>query len=357
MYSKANRPETMTRKLIINCLLSSLFLIFLQILHPAKTQAQFAVADALLQQNSKQYGGQLAALVWKDDSLYYKKEIGEFNINTQVPMGAASSWMTVALVMHFVDQGKLSLDDPVSRYLPVFAKYSKGYLTIRHCLTHTTGLETEKGGIEKFFQRKKFGSLEEEVESFASKREIINNPGEAVSYSNMGINIAGRVLEVVGKKSFDRLMAEKITRPLGMKRTTFSSEYAVNPYSGAISTPSDFVRFLTMLLNKGTYKGKKILSEESVQSMETYQNKELQPSPLPLPLQGYDQSFAAWVQQKDSNGNPQVLVSPGLIGGFVYLDKCRNTAGVIAVKAQPKEEKENIYLKVKEAVDATVSCK
>lgn len=45
--------------------------------------------------------------------------------------------------MTFVDQGKLSLDDKVSRYIPVLTKYSKGYITIRDCLAHLTGIESE----------------------------------------------------------------------------------------------------------------------------------------------------------------------------------------------------------------------
>ncbi len=56
--------------------------------------------------------------------------------------------------MTFVDQGKISLDDPVANYLPIYAKYAKSYLTIRHCLANTTGMADEKGGIEKFFSEK-----------------------------------------------------------------------------------------------------------------------------------------------------------------------------------------------------------
>jgi CubicO group peptidase (beta-lactamase class C family) len=89
--------------------------------------------------------------------------------------------------------------------LPIYEKYSKGYLTIRHCLSNTTGLEVEKGGLRSSFQKTKFASLEEQVNSFASKHEIVANPGEQYYYSQIGLNIAARVLEVVSKKSFDRL--------------------------------------------------------------------------------------------------------------------------------------------------------
>ena len=84
-------------------------------------------------------------MVYKDGKTVYQKTMGEFNAKTQAPIAAAGNWLTAALVMVFVDQGKVSLDDPVSKYIPSFEKYIKNYVTIRHCLTHTTGIENETG--------------------------------------------------------------------------------------------------------------------------------------------------------------------------------------------------------------------
>src|SRR5688500_18639004 len=212
-------PETMSYKFRSNCLRFSSILIFLLLFQSLRSSAQFAEVDVIAEKAKSQYDGQLVVLAWKDDSIFYKKEIGDLNINSAEQVGAAGNWFTAALLMHYVDQGKISLDDPVSDYLPIFGKYAKSYLTIRHCLTHTTGMQPEKGRLQKLFQKSKFPTLEDEVNSFA-KLEIITNPGEEFYYSNIGINIAGRVLEVVGKKGFDRLMQEKIFRPLGMKKST-----------------------------------------------------------------------------------------------------------------------------------------
>ncbi|MGE6036726.1 hypothetical protein ACQJ1P_26690, partial [Klebsiella pneumoniae] len=78
-------------------------------------------------------------------------------------------------------------------YLPIFAKYSKGYITIKDCLAHLTGIESEPIKLSTVLQRGKFNSLEEEVDYFASKKEIIANPGLEFRYSNVGLNIAGRI--------------------------------------------------------------------------------------------------------------------------------------------------------------------
>ena len=63
-------------------------------------------------------------LIWKkDDTLVYKKEVGEFKSKTVAPIASCSKWLTAALVMQFVDEGKFSLDDQVVNYLPEFEKY------------------------------------------------------------------------------------------------------------------------------------------------------------------------------------------------------------------------------------------
>src|ERR1700680_4445326 len=94
--------------------------------------------DAFLTANQKLFGYNIVALAYKGSKLVYKKElekqIGDFNGRSQVPAGVASQWLVAAAVMAYVDDGKISLDDKVSKYLPIFAKYMKKYITIRGCL-------------------------------------------------------------------------------------------------------------------------------------------------------------------------------------------------------------------------------
>src|SRR6185503_16242305 len=126
------------------------------------------------------------------------------------------------------------------------------YITIRNCLSHMTGIEDEGKLLKKLLERKKFSSLEEEVNAFGS-REIRANPGTDFWYGNVGLNIAGRILEIISKKKFDILIKSKLFTPLGMRKTTFSTMdgSAVNPSGGALSTADDYMKFLVMLLNKG----------------------------------------------------------------------------------------------------------
>ena len=298
--------------------------------------------DGLIEQRKKQFGGKMAVMVWKD-TIVYKKFVGEdITLNTQMPIGCTSAWLTAALAMTFVEQGKIDLDDPVAKYLPVYASYAKSYLTIRHCLANVTGIEPEKGGVQKIFQKTKFPSLEEEVNAIA-KREIKNNPAEVFYYNSYGSNIVGRILEIVGKKGFDRLMMDRIFRPCGMKRSTFASDVALNPFSGGVSTPSDFIKFQMMLLNNGMAGTKKVLSEASIAEMQKVQTGNAKNIFVPAQTQGYVYGLGNWIRDG-------IIASPSLQGGWAYIDTKKKYA--LLILGETKEDKKENYDDIINAVDA-----
>jgi CubicO group peptidase (beta-lactamase class C family) len=355
---QSRKTEKMAHKFKLNCLQFGSLVSILLIWLTGYSQTDFSEADLLLKQNQKLLGNNLVALVWKDGKIVYQKqlekEVGDFNAKTQIPIQSCSQWLTAALVMTFVDQGKLSLDDKVSKYIPIFATYMKTYITLRNCLTNTTGIQADAAGAMKLLQKSKFPSLEDEVNSFASKREIQTNPGTEFYYSHTGPNIAGRVLEIVGKKSFDRLMQERILRPLKMRGTSFANDEggAVNPSGGAVSTANDYMNFLIMLLNKGEFQGKKVLSEKSVEEMETVQFPQLQVRYTPKGSEGLHHLLGAWIEDTDPRGNIAAVISSlNLAGNWPYIDKCRNYAAVVFIKTPESDARKEIYLNFKEAVD------
>ncbi|RYG04230.1 MAG: class C beta-lactamase-related serine hydrolase, partial [Chitinophagaceae bacterium] len=272
----------MSYKFNATCLMRSLTIILLLFWLPLAAQKKkkeeapdkYPDITAILAKNQKQLGGDIVVLVYKNDTIDYRKEMGEyFTAKISNPIASAGQWIAVATIMTFVDQGKIELDDPVTKYLPEFGKYAKAYLTIRHCLASVTGIENEKSKIATALGgKRRFASLEEEVKSFAAK-EISNNPEKEFHYGNIGVNIAARVCEVVGKKSFDRLAQERIIRPLRMRGTSFTDENggAINPSLGARSTAYDYLNFLVMMMNKGKFEDKQVLSEKAIAEMETPQ--------------------------------------------------------------------------------------
>lgn len=350
----------------LKCSLLGLFMLLLQPVLSQKTQDYFSPKynwsslDQELEAKKKLLGNNLVMMLWKkDDTLVYKKEMGDFNSKTQAPIASCSKWLTAALVMIFVDEGKISLDDKITKWLPEFEKYGKNYITLRLCLSHMTGIDDEGGFLKKLFQRKKFASLEEEVNSFAA-REIRSNPGTDFWYGNIGLNVAGRVLEVVSKKRFDVIIKQKLFNPLEMRRTTFTTmdASAVNPSGGAQSTADDYMKFLVMLLNKGKYRGKQILSEESINALMQIQTKPGLIKYAPKSAEGYNYALGSWViEEKD--GNATSLASPGLFDTWPMVDLCRGYAYLVFVKNLLGEERADEHIELKKLVDEQIpsTCK
>ena len=355
-----------------NCLKFSLIGLFLLLLQPAFSQTGKPVAkepemqsalkevDGLLARNQKALGGAVLTVVYKNGKIVYKKELGEdFTVKTQAYIAGSSQWLTAALIMILVDEGKLSLDDPVTTYIPVFATYSKKYITIRNCLTHTHGIEAD-AGLKGLLSKKKYPTLEEEATAFA-KREIERNPGEEFFYSGIGFNIAARVAEIVTKKGFDRLIQERLLRPLKMRQTNFGQDFdkAIDPSAGGVTSANDFINFLTMMLNKGVFEGKRILSEKSLEEMGKMQTGQAVNRYVPKTVEGFDYGFGEWVFEKDGSGKATVVGCPSLYGTWPFVDYCRGYACLILTRALIPEQKKEVYLSIKEAIDQqmTSTCK
>jgi len=326
------------------------------------SQYDFKEVDNLMATAQKDISKNAVVIVCKDGNIIYKKEIGDMKLNEQVPIASCSKWLTAALVMTLIDEGKISLDDKVCQYLPIFKEYGKAYITIRHCLSHQTGIQQEPVSLRSIVFRKKYSTLEEEVKDFASKREIDYNPGEGFYYGNIGLDIAARICEVVTKKSFAQLITERLFRPLSMRGTSFANEdfeAAPNPSGGAHSSALDYSNFVNMLLNKGIFKDKKILSDSSVNLMLQQQITTDKIRYAPAVAQGYTYALGAWIVNADTNGKAKVITCPGLFGSFPLIDYCRGYTMVVFTKSLLNEHKKEFYNKLKGLIDnaiATPNC-
>ncbi len=326
----------------LTCRRFSLFITALLFCLSSFAQTNFDAVDQLFKQNQKALGNYAVVLV-KDTAIYKKSATQDFTGKSPAPMGASANWLTAALVMTFVDEGKLSLDDKVTTYIPLFGKYMKGYITIRNCLTHTTGI---KGDAGRVMSKPGYETLEDLVNSYATKHDILTNPGTEFYYTNIGPNIAARVLEILSKKSFERLIAERICRPLKMRGTQFANDNggATDPSGGARTTANDYANFLTMLLNKGTFEGKRILSEKAVEEMEKAQFANLPVKSAPKGLEHTQFGLGAFILESNGpGGSASLLAAPDMEGTAAYLDNCRHVGGVVVVE-KPAEEKKPLYL-------------
>ena len=214
--------------------------------------------------------------------------------------------VTGAAILMLQDEGKLTVTDPVAKYLPEFAglKTPSGKpanLTITQILTHTSGLG-EAGPAAQ--QAKVLADLVPLWLAAPMQYE----PGEKWKYTQSGINAAGRIVEVVSGMTFDAFVQKRIFDPLGMKDTTFYptdqqrtrlvTAYAKNKDTGVLeavpprpefgprdrppqgngglySTARDYARFCQMLLNGGTLEGRRYLSAAAMKLLATPQTADL----------------------------------------------------------------------------------
>ena len=124
--------------------------------------------------------------------------------------------MTAAAVMTLVDAGRLSLDDKVTNFFPSFTGDGREAITIRHCLTHSSGLPDMLPDDEML--REKHAPLTRYRDG-ALKAPLKFAPGSGYSYSSMGILLASYIAEQLSGTPFPQYMEEKIYKPLGMSKT------------------------------------------------------------------------------------------------------------------------------------------
>ncbi len=328
-----------------------LILITLSLLLSLTVNAQydFSEVDKLLLKGS--LSPDAVVLVYKKGKIIYQKEQGLYDINTQKAIGSCGKWLVSALVMTFVDEGKLSLEDTIGKFLPEFTAKGKGSIKIKHCLTHTTGLESPPFLIE-VISPKQFISLKDEVAHMAANYKVHSAPGKEFKYSGIGLNIAGRILEVISKQGFDTIFQKRIARPLGMKHTTFQYlDWPINPSGVSLSSAHDYSQFLLMCQNKGTYKGKRILSKTAIAAMETPVIPATDIKEGPSAAKYFSYGLGVWISEFDNKKQPSAICCPGIFGTWPIIDRKLNYISIFFESRLIDQDVRDECLELKKAID------
>jgi len=316
-------------------------------------QDQFNAVTRILESKKQILGGDVCVLIFKDNRLVYNKNLGSYTRNTPQMIASCSKWLTAALAATFIDEGEISPKDSIGKYLPVFSRHGKGQITISQCLSHTSGIESGKITLWTLLERRKIESLSEEVNLFAEK-PMSGKPGETFSYGNIGLNIVGRILEVVSHKDFETLFQERIAKPLAMKNTTFTKSKAVNPSGGATSTAADYMNFLQMILHKGEFRGKQIIKAKTIELMQISRTAHVKVVYTPKEALGFEYGWGEWILEKDEVGNSTVVCSPGLFGTYPWVDLRRKYAAIVFVKNIHIKDRQKNYQQIRDAINAAI---
>src|SRR5919112_5679446 len=185
--------------------------------------------DAFLSQWDKNDLPGGAVGVVRDGRLVYKRGFGMANLDYDVPnttstrfnLASVSKPFTAMSIALLAQQGKLSLDDDIRKYVPEIPKYDEA-VTIRHLIHHTSGIREYQAlvrfggrGIEEAHTPKAILNM------LARQKNLSFKPGAKYSYSNSGYFLMGIIVERVSGKSLRAFAEENIFKPLGMKHTLF----------------------------------------------------------------------------------------------------------------------------------------
>jgi CubicO group peptidase (beta-lactamase class C family) len=370
----------MSQKLHLNCIKVSamaLFLLFFQLAH---AQYNFNKVEQWLEEKSPLMSGRTILLVYKDGKMIYthaenemsrrQKRMGKFIARkkggstqeatedftpiTRQAIASCSKWLSAALVMTFVDEGKLQLSDTVGKYLPVLSKNGKGRITILQCLSHLTAIQSPDLK-ESLQEMRGMNSMDDAIAAIAAL-PMEGEPGKVFRYSNTGLQIAGAVIEKISGKSFETLFAERIAKPLNMKNTDFGKGKVPLPAGGAYSTPEDYMNFLVMILNNGSFNGRQVLSKKSVEEMQVNRiTKEVKIAYSPAEAGNFGYGFGEWVMETSAVNNlSNAVTSPGLFGSFPWVDKEKKYCAFLMAYYIKSDGRNERYKELKGLVDEAV---
>ena len=274
--------------------------------------------------------------------------------------------MTASAVMILADRKQLSIDEPVQKYIPEFTGGERGRVTLKHLLTHTSGLPDMLHDNNEL--RKRHAPLKDFVAG-ACKTPLLFTPGTRVQYQSMGILLAAEIVERVTRHSLPDFLRDELFRPLGMKQTTlglggrpvsstmlsqvtadpewnWNSKYwreLASPWGGAHSTASD----ITLFLRSFTESSQKVLKAETAAAMITNQNAGLN--------RPYGIGWAMDGTKFGQGCSERTFGHGGSVGTLCWFDPARDLSFVL-LTTKPAEFSQATLLKpASDAVSITVT--
>ncbi|MBN9119182.1 MAG: beta-lactamase family protein [Planctomycetes bacterium] len=267
-------------------------------------------------------------VVGRKDGIVAFDAVGQRDLAAKTPMtkdtlfriASMTKPVTAIGIMILADEGKLSPDDNVAKYLPEFTnqklmaqgiddvvlKKPNRPVKLRDLLTHTSGVANYPKGVDDVYTKRNRTLAETALAT--ALQPLTFEPGTKWSYSNPGIDTLGRVIEVVSGTSYEKFLQTRVFDPLGMSDTTFyptkeqlsrlahiynkdkngklidtgaglialppDAKHPI-PAGGLVSCGDDLAKLYRMMLNKGELNGKRILSEKAAAEMTKVQTGEI----------------------------------------------------------------------------------
>ena len=363
-----------------------------------------AQIDQVLRQKceAKEIPG-VVAIAATGNEIIYQGAFGKRDLSKDNAMTADSVFwiasmtkaVTTAAGMQLVEQGKLSLDEPIGKVLPDLAapqvlegfdakgepklRPAKKPITLRHLMTHTAGFAYDmwNGDIGKYLEKTGTPGIIS-CQHAALKTPIMTDPGTRWEYGT-NIDFVGKAVEAASGKRLDAYLRDNMFAPLGMNDTSFKisdsmrkrlvgmhargedGSLAAIPFEleqnpefhmgggGLYGTAGDYIKFTQMILNKGKGNGNQVLKAETVATMGQNHIGDLNMGKMPTvapmftndvdlypdQVKKWGLSFLINTAKTAEGRSAGSLAWAGLANTYFWIDPARNVAGVILMQLLP----------------------
>ncbi|MBK0019338.1 D-alanyl-D-alanine-carboxypeptidase/endopeptidase AmpH [Kosakonia cowanii] len=257
-------------------------------------------------------------------------------LDSVVRIASLSKLMTSEMLVKLLDQGRVRLDDPLSKYAPPGARvptYQGAPITLVNLATHTSALPREQPGgaaVRPVF----VWPTREQRWNWLATAKLKTAPGTQAAYSNLAFDLLADALARAAGKPYPQLFEEQITRPLGMKDTTFTpspdqckrlmvAEKGASPCNntlaaigsgGVYSTPGDMMRWMQQFLSSDFYH--RDTQADRMQTLIYPRERLTKVVGMDVPGKA-DALGLGWVYMAPKEGHPGIIQKTGGGGGFI----------------------------------------
>ena len=354
----------------------------------------------------------VVAVATSDSEIIYegafgKRDLGKpdaMTLDSVFWIASMTKAVTAAGAMQLVEAGKLQLDEPIGRLIPELASLrvldgfdesgapklrpAKNQITLRQLMTHTSGFcyDMWNADMSRYYEAANLPRIIS-CEKRALSAPLASEPGTRWEYS-ISIDFVGQAIEAASGKRLDAYLRDHIFAPLGMKDTSFKlsedqrkrlvgmharqpdGSLVPMPFEmpqepefhmgggGLYSTAHDYIRFVRMILNKGTLDGNRVLKPETVATMAQNHIGELNMTKMhaaipqvtndvdlyPEQDKKWGLSFMINTQRTAEGRSAGSLAWAGLANTYYWIDPTRNVGGVILTQLFPFADKKVLEL-------------
>ena len=323
-------------------------------------------------------------LVWTNGYGYADKEAKvPFTPSTIMNIASISKTFTGVCIMKAIEEGKVSLDEDISNYLPfkvINPNFPKEIITLRHLATHTSGLTDRQTVYDSayYYGGRKVEPLGEFLKNYFvqggkhySKDNFLNSkPGTNRDYSNIGAGLAGYIIELRTGKTLNEYAQKNIFKPLKMQNSGWALnevdtakhsklyekkgdsvvqiqlyEVTTYPDGGVRTSVQGLSKFFISLLNDGKYKKTRILKKETVEEMLRFQYTETN-KPENVKLNKVNQGIF-WATKLGATRIGHNGSDPG-VRTFMLSDLNKEFAIIVFFNTSLDENGENVFFDIYE---------